>query len=99
MIADETWVLLFGLRSSNTLRRLNSTKSKGPSPKAILFKNILLTFTQNDKFGFHGLDRDLARDLLGYASKCDRLRRIRMTYYNGHALVPTFPDFHTQWNG
>src|SRR5216683_2674099 len=82
-----TVCLVFGLRSWNI------AKAKVPNPKT-----ILLSFAQNDKFGFHGLNRDITRYFLSYAPESHGLRRLRMTDYDGNTLVAAFPDFHAKGN-
>src|SRR6185503_5558167 len=71
----------------------NNTKTKGPSPKA-----ILLTFAQNNKFGLHCFDRNLTRHLFGNTSKSDGLRRVGMANNYRHAFVPTLANLKSQRN-
>src|SRR5882724_4345743 len=59
---------------------------------------ILLTFTQNNKFGFHRFNRHLARNLLSHVAKRFGLGGIGVADDHRHALITTFPHVNAQGN-
>src|SRR5258705_3015521 len=61
-------------------------------------KFILLTFTQNNKFGFHCFNGHLARHLLSHVSKRLGLGGVGVADDHRHALIPTFPNVNAQGN-
>ena len=59
-------------------------------PNPAKTKTILLPFAQNDKFGFHRLNRHLAGDFLRNMPKSSSLSRIWLADDDGYTFIAAF---------